>query len=277
MPKMSDPAAQPPIRGLLIGDSGTGKTGGLASLALAGYRLFIADFDNGMEVLRNLIREADPKALDRVEFETFRDEHQVNGAFTVPKTARAWADGIKWLEGVLNQKDLGPQDVVCIDSLSFAARAAMNFILKLNGRLQSAPWISDWGEAQRLVENLVAMITDDAIKCHLLCSAHIATTGGKKIETIKNKDGSTEKVVLDEGPVKRLPSMIGKAFNPIVPRYFNHMLLFTRQGTGSAMRRSIMTRPEADLELKNTNPARIRPEYSLANGLAEYFAAARGA
>lgn len=274
MPKMSDPSTQPPIRGLLLGDSGTGKTGGLASLALSGYSLYIADFDNGMEVLRNIVRTADASRLASIEFETFRDEYEVVGAFTVPKTARAWADGIKWLDGVL-RRDLGPKDVVCIDSLSFAAKSALNYILKINNRLQSQPWQSDWGEAQRLVESLVGMITDDGIRCHLLCSAHIAVSGGKRIETV-GKGSAAEKIVIDEGPVRRLPSMIGKAFNPIVPRYFNHMVQFTRIGVGSNIQRQIQTQPMDDMELKNTNPGVIRQAYPLDKGLAEYFKAAQG-
>jgi hypothetical protein len=269
MPKLSDPAAQPPIRMMLIGDSGTGKTGALASLAKAGYNLWIADFDNGIEIIRNLLA-SDPDALDRIDFETCRDLYQVQGANTVPKEAKAWAHGIKYLESCL-KKNLGPKDIVIVDSLSFAAGAAMLYVLKINGRLIQAPWQSDWGEAQRLVESFVGMLTAD-IDCHVICTAHIAVTGGTRVERIQGK----EPVVIDEGPVRRLPSMIGKAFNPKVPRYFNHMLLCHRIGSGQAAKRTIKTTTFDDIELKNTSPTVVKPEYPLGTGLADYFKDVRG-
>jgi hypothetical protein len=269
MPKLSDPETQPPVRMMLIGDSGTGKTGSLASLAKAGYNLYIADFDNGMEILRNLLRD-DPAALARVDFETCRDTFEVQGNNTVPKEARAWAKGIKYLESALKH-GLGPNEILVVDSLSFAAYAAMLYILKLNNRLTKRPWQSDWGEAQNLTENLVGMLTAD-IDCHVICTAHIATSGGQHVERVEGR----EPIVIDEGPIRRLPSMIGKAFNPKVPRYFNHMLLTHRVGSGAAAKYSIKTRTFDDIELKNTNPGIIKAEYPLATGLADYFADARG-
>lgn len=268
MAKLSEPSAQPPLRLMLLGDSGTGKTGSLASLAASGYNLYIADFDNGIEIIRNLLRE-NKGALARVDFETCRDLYEVQGAFTVPRKAQAWAKGLKYLDEAF-KKGLGPQDIVVIDSLSFAAGAAMNHILALNGRLTRAPYQSDWGEAQRLVENLVGMLTAD-VECHILCTAHIATTGGKRTEKVKD-----ETIVIDEGPVRRLPSMIGKAFNPKVPRYFNHMLLTHRVGSGAAARYTIKTQTFDDIELKTASPGAVKPEYPLATGLADYFADVRG-
>lgn len=266
MPKLSDPEAQPPIRGLIIGDSGTGKTGALASLALAGYNLYIADFDRGMEILRNVTAAKDRSALDRIDFETCRDEYQVAGALATPKEARAWSKGLKYLESVF-KRGLGPKDVVVIDSLSFAAKSAMLYVLKINGRLGGQPWQNDWGEGQRLVEGLVSMLTEESIKCHVLCTAHIAITGGQRVERLPGKDP----IVIDEGPIKKLPSMIGKAINPIIPRYFNHMLMTYRVGSGTAAKRVFHTTTFDDIELKNTNPGIIKPEYPLATGLADYF------
>lgn len=268
MPKLSDPSSAPPIRALIMGDSGTGKTGALASLALAGFSLYIADFDNGLEILRNIIKAKDPRALERVDFEVCKDEFKVEGNFAVPVAAKAWAKGIKYLESKLKE-GLGPRDIIVVDSLSFAARSAMIYQLHLNGRLKSAPWQSDWGEAQRLVEQLVQMLSAD-VDCHIICTTHIATTGGKRIETL-GKGATAERVLIDEGPLKKLPSMIGKAINPVIPRYFNHMLLAHRVGTGPQAKRVFHTTTFDDIELKNTNPGIIKPEYQLATGLAEYF------
>jgi hypothetical protein len=62
----------------------------------------------------------------------------------------------------------------------------------------------------------------------------------------------------------------------VVGRYFNHQLLIRQVGAGNALQRKIHTTTFANIELKNTNPGTIKPDYPLATGLAEYFADARG-
>ncbi|KKK98315.1 hypothetical protein LCGC14_2644000, partial [marine sediment metagenome] len=64
---------------LNIGDSGAGKTSALACLADAGYRLIIADFDNGLDILIKIIKKKNAKALENLYYETFTDEMQMSG------------------------------------------------------------------------------------------------------------------------------------------------------------------------------------------------------
>jgi hypothetical protein len=273
MPSFSDPQLTPTLRVLLLGHSGTGKTGGLASLVKAGYHLHLADFDNGWEILYNLLKD-DKAALARVNYEVFRDQYSPDGNSTVPKDSVAWGESLKWMDGILN-KDPGPDTILAVDSLSFAARAAMNYTLKLNGRLKSRPWPADWGDAQGLIVNLVGMLADHTIRCHIICSAHIEKTGGQKVEMI-GKGEEARKIVIDEGPVRQLPAMIGKAINPVIPRFFNHMLQFHRVGSGAASQYQIHTRPHEDIELKSAAPGIVKPVYPLATGLADYFQTVRG-
>lgn len=256
MPKLSAPTAAPPIKLLLLGDSGSGKTGALASLAEAGYNLWIADFDGGLEIMRNLLK-GNRSALERIDFETFRDSYRSAGPAAIPTDAKAWASGLRYLEAAFKVAT-GPQDIVIIDSLSFASKAAMLYTLKLNNRLAVRPHQSDWGDAQRLTESLLAMITGNEIKSHLICTAHLSYQG-------------------DEGePLKGFPAVAGKALNPVVSRYFNHALLARQVGSGTTLRRSIHTTTFANIELKNTLPGGIKAEYPLATGLASYFSDARG-
>ena len=50
MPNLSKHQSSEFTKLLLMGDSKSGKTGALASLVLAGYKLRILDFDNGLEI-----------------------------------------------------------------------------------------------------------------------------------------------------------------------------------------------------------------------------------
>lgn len=261
MPTLDSKVTSPIIRALLIGDSGSGKTGALASLVEAGYNLHIADFDNGLDVLASILKRKDPELLKFVDYATFRDGFKVQGDKTVPLSADAWMHGIKYIDKVCSNKSLGANDVLVIDSLSFAAKSAMNHILKLNGRLTMAPWQSDYGEAQRLVENLVGMLTDDEIKVNVICTAHIAFIGNEE----------------NGEPVKGFPSLIGKALGPVIPRYFNHALLCRAVGSGAGLSQRIHTVTFGNIELKNTNPGVVKPDYDLRKGgLASYFKDARG-
>lgn len=253
------------IRMILLGDGGAGKTGALASLVKAGYNLHIADYDNGMEILRNVLaseakKDGKPPGayLSKVDFETCRDKSKLIGSVAQPEDSKAWSAGIRYLENVF--KTAGPNDIAVVDSLSFAAKAAMIYILKINNRLAARPFEGDWGDAQRLTERFVDMITSSSVPCHVICTAHLAYQGNEAAgESLKG-----------------FPSMIGKALNTVVGRYFNHQLLIRQVGTGNALRRMIHTTTFANIELKNTNPGVIKPEYPLVTGLADYFADARG-
>lgn len=258
MPSLADRANDTLVRALLLGDSGSGKTGALASLALRGYNLYIADFDNGLDILSNVVGRADKESLQYIQYETFRDVYKVSGPKTLPVSADAWMKGIQWIEKVCNKAT--PEDVVIIDSLSFAAKAAMNFILKLNNRLALHPHQSDYGEAQKLIEGLVAMMTDPSINTNIIMTAHIAYIGNEEAGE----------------PTKGFPSLIGKALGPIIPRYFNHALMCRSVGSGAAVTRRIHTSTMGNVELKNVNPGVIKNDYPLASGLADYFRDARG-
>lgn len=260
MPKLTDHENVQVVRGLLVGDSGSGKTGALASLVEDGYRLWIADYDNGIDVLANILRrrerELGRKLLDRVDYRSIRSKYTVVGSRTVPENAEAWGQGLTYLQSAF-KNDPGPEDVLVLDSISFAAKFAMHHILKINNRLQVQPWQSDYGEAQGLIENLVGMLTDDDVGCNVLCTAHIAWT---ELENDPN------------GAVRGLPALIGKALNPVIPRYFNHVLACRSVGDAESLQRYIHTQPVAGLELKNAAPGSVRPRYPLESGLAQYFA-----
>lgn len=258
MPTLASRANETLVRALLLGDSGSGKTGALSSLALAGYNLYIADFDNGLDILANVVRKSDPASLDFIQYETFRDKFTVQGPKVLPLQAESWQKGIAWIEKVAKQAT--PDDVIIVDSLSFASKAAMNFILKLNNRLALHPHQSDYGESMKLIEGLVAALTDPAIKTNIIMTAHIAYQGNEE----------------NGEPVRGFPATIGKALSPIIPRYFNHALMCRAVGSGAAITRKIHTSSMGNVELKNVNPGVIKNDYPLATGLADYFRDARG-
>lgn len=152
---------------LLIGDSGSGKTGALASLAAAGYNLRILDLDNGADILANYINTpgspyAAARTPGRVIFETLTEPMKKTAdGRVVPAKSTVWPETIRMLDHwqefkrnddgklILDEttkkpilvRDLGKlsswtaQDILVIDTLTMLATAAFNFDSFLNGKL----------------------------------------------------------------------------------------------------------------------------------------------
>ncbi len=268
---------------LLIGDSGAGKSGALASLASAGYNLRIIDVDNGLDVLANYLKDPSsgyrPDALDRVQYETITDPMRTVGGKLIPVRATVWSrtvellndwspkTTIKWPEKAEanDTAELGPisswgiQDVLVIDSLTMMAKAAMNFVLAMNARLGQQAHQSDWYQGQQLLESLLEKLYDVNIRCNVVINCHITYIGE------------------ENGPQRGYPSSLGRALSPRIGRYFNSILMAKTVGSGAGAKHKILTSSTPMVELKNTAPLKVKGEYELGNGLAEYFRDVRGA
>ena len=113
MPKLENHQSTNITKMLLVGDSGSGKTGALASLAKAGFNLRIIDVDAGLDVLSNLLRDPSSpygkEALARVEFETVTDPMRVSGGKLIPAKATVWQRYRNTCAGVQAQLKAGRQ------------------------------------------------------------------------------------------------------------------------------------------------------------------------
>lgn len=253
------------VKMLLLGNSGIGKSGSLASLARAGYNLRIIDFDNGLQYLASELSDS-PEALARVKYKTFTDNFRGQGANILPVgVPQAFA---KAMEALNNWKEddgtsLGGvskwtlQDVLVIDSLTLMSRAVMNHVLAVNGRSGQNPSQPNWGEAMRIVEDFIAMLYGDNIPCHVVVISHIVQLGD------------------EETGFQGFPSTLGNKLPPKVPRFFNTMVEAFVQGTGANAKRKIRTRSRPGLDLKVASK-NVPPELPLETGLADLFSAMRG-
>jgi hypothetical protein len=269
MAKLEDHKSTSVTKLLLIGDSGAGKTGSLASLAKAGYNLRIIDLDSGLDVLSNILRhDKSPEAkgaLDRVEFETITDSMRAVNNKLIPNKATVWQRTINllndWKTDTANFGPLiswGEKDILVIDSLTMLSNAALNFTLSLNARLGQQPHQSDWYTGQQMIESLLQMLYDSNVKCNVILISHIAYIGE------------------ENGPVHGYPSSLGKSLPPKIGRYFNNTLMVKTTGQGTNQKRKILTRTSGVVELKNSAPMNVKAEYDVENGLAEYFRDVRG-
>ena len=81
---------------MLVGDSGSGKTTALASLANAGYNLRILDFDDGLSILPEFLNK---DAVKNVSFVTCKDSLG---------QATAFRKGVQMIVSCLNNPNITP-------------------------------------------------------------------------------------------------------------------------------------------------------------------------
>lgn len=253
MGNFKDHPATTIVRLLNIGESGTGKTGALASLAKAGYHLWILDYDNGLDILRHLLDD-DPEALDRITYKTLRDP--VSLAAGVPKlnVISAWKEAGKTLTE-WKVDEFTPKDIVVIDTLTTMSMAAFNESLKLAGRLNQRPQQNDYGWMADTVLLFMGAITEEEANFNLIVNTHV--------RYLSNEGDDTLSRGLPNAKGQQIPKDIGKFFNTVV--------LTRTQGTGPAARRQISTKPQGVIEVKTSNPKGVKPTYELDTGLADLF------
>jgi len=266
-----------PVKLILASDSGGGKTGSLAALAAKGYSLRVADLDNNSAILRNLLTSPDSpyvkanKDVSRMltSVVPVTEVRGLTGGKLGIKQASAW-DKLRgllenWDDGTTKLGSIttwGTNDVLVIDTLTRAARAAMNFHLQMNGRLNQKPTLYDFGDAQELIRNLLDIICAPEVGCNVVLNCHIDY-------------GETKSGVPTEFPLS-----IGAALNPQVATYFGSLLKIEKvkrlEGGKQVLQHVIKTTPTTPLGVKTTAPFAVKPEYAIETGLAEYFEAVRG-
>lgn len=262
MPSLDQLVDSPILKLLLMGDSGTGKTGSLVSLVQAGYKLRILDFDSGLHVLGLMIRKHCPELLSSVSYRTLDDKFKPGPAGATIQPF-AWTEACKMISRwKFKEKDgtevdlgdpwaWGPEYILVLDSLTFLSDAAYNWADAMNPGAKDPRQI--YGAAQDAVEHMLAQLKADTFYTNVIVISHV--------KYIERQDGTT----------KGYPTSVGSALSPNIPRYFNSMLQVLTKPGG---RRTIQTVSSALVDLKN--PAAFSEELPLETGMAQFFAALKG-
>lgn len=263
MPTLTAHQSNDFVKLLLTGDSGSGKSGALASLVSAGYKLRIVDMDNGLDSLKSYVMKDCPKLADNVDFVTLRDDYETTKTGIKVKKPNAFVSAMKLLDNwtynngefldfsLGKPADFGPDCIVVLDSLSFFSDAAFNWAESMNPTAKDPrQWFYS---AQQAVESALALLTSGSFRTNVIVSAHVRYSTS------------------DDGRNKGYPNAIGSALGPTIPRYFNHWA----QCENKAGKRTIRTAATAMFDLKNTKPFEMKADYDISTGLADFFAVLR--
>jgi hypothetical protein len=240
---------------IYIGDSSTGKTGSLVSLLAAGYKLRVADLDNGLDSLVHFAKEQCPDKLGNVEFETIRDKYVASNAGPVIRgQPKAFTETLALMTRWSTDFD-DSNMIFVLDSGSAFGKAAFEWAKFMNPTAKDPrQW---YFTAQKAVEDTIAMLTSEGFRMNVIFISHI-----------NYKEVS-------EGVTKGHVNAIGSALGPIIPRYFNTLVLAETSGSGKNVKRKIKTVPTGVIDLKTPNP-RIEVELPLETGMATLFAQLKG-
>jgi hypothetical protein len=256
MPKLSEHHSNKIVKLLYIGDSGTGKTGSLTSLVKAGYKIKIWDTDNGADILSQFVRHDCPDKLDNIEYEPLRDQLKATPTGPVVSgTPKAFVRAIqlldKWTDGSVPSEG-GDETIAVVDSFSGLGTAAMFWAQGMNaGAKDPRQW---YFAAQQALEKVIDMLTSAAFKCNVIVISHI--------DYKEREDGVT----------KGYARAIGSALGPILPKYFNNLILCESSGLGKNVKRTIKTMPTGIIDLKTSAPFKFGEPLPIESGMAEIFA-----
>ena len=260
MPSLTDHQSNEFTKLLIMGDSKSGKTGSLASLVQAGYKLRILDLDNGLDVLKQFVLRDCPDKLGTIEYRTLRDKRKATReGFVVLGQPKAYMDAasmlVRWKYDDVDLGDpseWGPDCVLVVDSLTLLSDAAFDHFEPLTPRGKGGgydPRIT-YRNAQGSIVQFLSTITGAGFETNVIVLSHIKYD--------ENPDGSK----------KGYPNSVGAALSPKIPMYFNNVVKFTTKSGG---RRVIETVSSEMFDLANAKPFEMERSLNIETGLAEIF------
>lgn len=252
-----------------MGDPGSGKTGSMASLVAAGYKLRIYDFDNLLGSLAQFVKKTCPDLIGNVSYQTFTDKMKGNNQpvsmIGNRLDVRPMVDGVpKAFSSALTQlnhwktadgEDLGvpgewgPKTFVVIDSLTRMCECAFRYVQAMNPMAKEPQ--AQYHAAQQLIQQVLALLASEQFGVNVLVLAHINYTENHLQIT------------------KGFPRSVGSALNSVIGSYFNCVLMAETQGT----KRVIQTESNGIVDLKNPISFKVAKTLPLETGLAEFVKA----
>lgn len=292
------------VRMLLMGFPGSGKTGALASLANAGFKLRIIDLDGNPESLLQYVR---PDMLDNIDIVTLEDiiEDDPRGftnvkgvptAFTRamalldhwryrdpegsplidPKTnepRRSKAGEILLYRDLGRLADWGPDTILVSDGLTGLAQAAFRRARATLGKVPGNITRAVWNLGTNDIGNYINKVTDGTLRCHSIMISHLRLQGPKAEESDDSTLTKTIKQAAAEHiPTRYYPSGLTAKHNETVSGDFPYVMRALAKGK----KRILTWQPTEEVDLKlplSAKAAETIGELIVEDGLLKVFRA----
>jgi hypothetical protein len=211
MPSMTEHESNALVKAMVASDSGSGKTGALASLVDAGFNVRILDFDNGLSVLKGYVK--DKSKLANVHYvDKLQDDFRLVGGRVGTARAASFQRAMDaldkggpdyWGADIPPIKDWTSHDICVLDTLTMAGRASLQMVMVANGAGLKAPEIQHYGLAMDNIEKLVQMLMSSVTPCHVIINTHITGV---------------------EGDARLYPAALGSKLPPNIGKYVDNMI-----------------------------------------------------
>lgn len=285
---------------LIVGDSGTGKTGMQAALVAAGFKLRGLDTDYGKsaDVIEGLLRS------DYYPYKAYMERHKIvpdysfipfdipmglveiaisegnksrkeyvigptsGSAFNkVFSTLNNWIDE-KTGENFGNASTWGPDTVISVDTISTLGQMAKVYSQFLNNHpgVLDDNWGRDNNAAQDLISRLLTTLCSKATKANVVVNAHITRVDTSTNVPVSPTQRMQEKKSFD---AKGYPAVLSRAFSTQIGKFFNYLFIAREEFN----RRTISTVSIDNISAKG--PAWLAPSYPIETGLLEILCALR--
>lgn len=276
-------AAREPFRGMIVGYPGMAKTGGLASLVDAGYKLRVLDYDgNTLPLLQYVTKRENLKNVDIV----YLEDKLRNGQKFIETTGvpTAFANGLNLLDewkykeedgteiNLGRSKDWGCDTIVVLDSMTSMGQAGFRRQMSLMNKTPLNTTQQMWGISMQQQEAFIEKITSSTNRFHVIVLAHLKMIGPRDIQAADDETTKElKKRVADLVETRLFPNALGQGLPPIIGGHFPILIEATTNIKAGKTTRVFKTVPRADLDLKL--PLRLnKGEYPIETGLAEIFA-----
>jgi len=275
-------AAKKPVRMMIVGYPGTAKTGMIASLANAGYKIRMLDYDGNSQ---SLLTYTDADKLANIDIVYLEDKMR-NGERFIETTGvpTAFRAGLNLLDewkytdedgSVVNlgkSKDWGCDTVVVLDSLTAMGLSSFRRQQSLSNKTPLNTTEQVWGLAMAQQEAFIERLTSENNKHHVIVLAHLKIVGPKDLR--KEDDDITKEIkqeIHELVPNRLFPSALGKALPPVIGGHFPILIEASNEFKGSSVNRIIRVVPRPELDLKL--PSKVSfDKASVTDGLAKIFA-----
>jgi len=276
-------ALRQPVRMMIVGYPGTAKTGSIASLLNAGYKVRLLDFDGNSQ---SLLTYTDKDKLQNLDIATFEDKMrngqrfiETTGVPTAFASALNMMDEWKYKEddgtevNLGKSKEWGCDTVVVLDSLTSMGEASFRRQRSLSNKTPLDTTQQVWGLAMEQQNAFIEKLTSEANHFHVVVLSHLKMIGPKDIQ--KGDEDVTKELknrAADIIATRLFPSALGQGLPPTIGGHFPTLILAENEFTGDRLKARVLRtvpRPELDLKL----PSKVSfDKADVSDGLARIFA-----
>lgn len=276
-------ASRRPVRMMIVGYPGTAKTGGLASLIDAGYKIRMLDYDGNSDPIFQYVNKREN--LANVDIVSLEDKLR-NGQKFIETTGipTAFANGLNLLDewkykeedgtevNLGRSKNWGCDTIVVLDSNSSMGQAAFRRQMALMNKTPITTTQQLWGVAMAQQEAFIEKLTSDSNRFHVIVLAHLKMIGPKDIKDTEDETTKElKKRVADLVDTRLFPAALGQGLPPIIGGHFPILIEASNEFKAGKTERVFRTIPRPELDLKV--PSRVSfDKVSVSDGLAKIFA-----